>query len=392
MAAAVIADPALTMAVPAPAAAAAAKRLAIIVSSGDVLRRLGDSLLPKIVARGHSVLALAPHFSSADARALDALGIERAAYLANPGGPRLYADWKAAGLLKALLASWSPDTVMAFGAKAMVYTGLAARSAGAERVVLIVDQLPERRFAGALAADEMPAWRYGQALRAADEAIFYNREDQELIQRLGLLPSALPVATMPGLGVELERHAIMPLPPLGQGLIFLMIAPLDRRKGVLAYCEAARELRVRAPNTRFLLAGAPVDAGTGLTPGDLTGDDAAVEYMGAVEDVSALLSQCHVFVYPSHADAMPQAVLDAMAAGRPIIASNVPGCRDTVDERVNGCLVAPGDAHALAVAMESFLKRPDLIPSLARASRTKAERFCSADVVNRTLLAALQLG
>jgi glycosyltransferase involved in cell wall biosynthesis len=379
------------MAAPTPAAAAAAKRLAIVVSSSDVLRRLGGSLIADVVARGHSVLALAPHFSAGDARALDALGIERAAYLANPGGPRLYADWKAAGLLKAVLAGWSPDIVMAFGAKAVVYAGLAARGAGAERVVLIVDELPERRFAGVLAADEMPAWRYGQALRAADEAVFYNREDHELMQRLGLLPSSLPVATMPGLGVDLARHAIMPLPPLGQGLTFLMIAPLDRRKGVLAYCEAARELRARTPNTRFLLAGAPVDASTGLAPEDLAGDDAAVEYLGSAEDVEDLLGRCHVFVYPSHADAMPQVVLDALAAGRPIITSNVPGCRDTVDERVNGCLVAPGDARALAAAMGSFLKRPDLIPSLARASRAKAERFCSADAVNHTLLAALQL-
>ena len=86
---------------------------------------------------------------------------------------------------------------------------------------------------------------------------------------------------------------------------------------------------------------------------------------------------------------MPQPVLEAMAAGRPIITSDIIGCRDTVDERVNGCLVKAGDAEALAVAMESFLKRPDLIPPIARASRAKAERFCSIASVNPPLFAAL---
>ncbi len=107
--------------------------------------------------------------------------------------------------------------------------------------------------------------------------------------------------------------------------------------------------------------------------------------------MAGLLAQCHIFVYPSHAEGMPQPVLEAMAAGRPIITTDVAGCRDTVDERVNGCLVKAGDARALAAAMESFLKRPDLIPSIARASRAKAERFCGIETVSGSLLAALGL-
>jgi glycosyltransferase involved in cell wall biosynthesis len=113
--------------------------------------------------------------------------------------------------------------------------------------------------------------------------------------------------------------------------------------------------------------------------------------LGPADDVPSLLGSCHVFVYPSHAESMPLPVLEAMAAGRPIIATNVPGCRDTVDERVNGCLVAPRDPHKLAAAMESFLKRPDLIAPIARASRAKAERFCAIEDVTAGLLGALSL-
>jgi glycosyltransferase involved in cell wall biosynthesis len=271
----------------------------------------------------------------------------------------------------------------------MIYAALAAKSTGVDRVVLLVNALPGHRFAGALAADEMPAWRYGQALRAADEAVFYNRDDIALLKRLGLLPPDLPTTVVPGAGVDLDEHALQPLPPLSQGLVFLMIAALDRRKGVVEYCEAAREVRTRAPNTRFLLAGAPGEGPSGIDPNELAGFGGAVDYLGPAEDARARLAECHIFVYPAHAEGMPQPVLEAMAAGRPIITTNVAGCRDTVDERVNGCLVEAGNARALAAAMESFLKRPDLIPPIARASRAKAERFCGIATVDDGLLTAL---
>ena len=73
---------------------------------------------------------------------------------------------------------------------------------------------------------------------------------------------------------------------------------------------------------------------------------------------------------------------EALAAGRPVIVADIPGSRETVDERVNGCLVEPGNAGELAGAMESFLKRPDLIPAMARASRLKAERKFDVRDVN----------
>jgi glycosyltransferase involved in cell wall biosynthesis len=88
---------------------------------------------------------------------------------------------------------------------------------------------------------------------------------------------------------------------------------------------------------------------------------------------------------------MPQPLLEAMAAGRPIVTTDVAGCRETVDDRVNGCFAEPREARSLTAAMESFLKRPDLIPSMARASRAKAERFCTIETVNRALLTALAL-
>jgi len=379
------------MAMPAPAPLTAARRVAIVTPAGEDLRQLEGAFFAEIAARHHHILTVAPEFSQEDVSILDEIGAERAAFSVEPHALKLFSDWKAIGALKSILSGWGPHVVLGCGSRSMIYAALAAKGAGVERIVLLLGALPEHRFAGELGADEMPAWRYAQALRAADEAVFQNRDDVALMERLGILPPHLPTAVVPGVGVDLNSHALLPLPPLSQGLVFLMNAPLDQRKGVIEYCKAAQELRARAPNTRFLLAGSPGQGPRSIGPVALAALGSAVEFVGPADDVPALLGRCHVFVYPSHAEGMPQPVLEAMAAGRPIITTNVAGCRDTVDERVNGCLVAPRDSHALAAAMESFLKRPDLIAPIARASRAKAERSCGIETVNNALLAALGL-
>jgi glycosyltransferase involved in cell wall biosynthesis len=169
-----------------------------------------------------------------------------------------------------------------------------------------------------------------------------------------------------------------------------MISRLERRRGVAEYAAAAVQVRERAPGARFLLAGPPGRESDALTPEQL-GAGGAIEYLGEVDDVRPLLAQCHVYVYPSHGEGMPRSVLEAMACGRPIITSSAPGCRETVDEHVNGWLVQPGHMKGIAGAMETYLRRPDLIPSAASASRSKAERNFDQEGVNAALLDVLQM-
>jgi glycosyltransferase involved in cell wall biosynthesis len=336
-------------------------------------------------------LAIASHISDGEVQVLEEMGVEHAVFDAELQGIKLLSDWKAIASLKSVLAAWAPDEVMGIGAKAMVYAVLAAKRANVDRIVARIDGLPEHEFDRTAAADEMPAWRYGQAMRAAHAAVFHNRHDVGLLTRLGLLPPALPVTIVPGAGIDTKQHEILPLPPLDRGLVFLMIAPLDQRKGIIEYCEAAGKVHAHSPNARFLLAG-PADGGPlSLLSDEIAEFGPAVEYLGPADDVRELLAQCHVFVFPSYAEGMPHNLLEAMAAGRVLITTNVSGCRDTVDERVNGCLVPARDSEALAVAMESFIKRPDLLPTIARASRAKSERFCDAQMVNRSLLTVLGL-
>jgi glycosyltransferase involved in cell wall biosynthesis len=107
-----------------------------------------------------------------------------------------------------------------------------------------------------------------------------------------------------------------------------------------------------------------------------------VTFHGRAADPADLLATAHVAVHLSADDGSPAALKQALAIGRPVLTLDVPGCRETVDERVNGCLVPPGDPDALAAALQSFIVHRNLMPAEARASRAKAvAAFGAADVV-----------
>ena len=357
----------------------ALRRIAIVGPSGASLRRLRGGLLAALVARRHAVMCLAPSFEAGDAMALDALGVGRQIIPPPPPGFLVFPERAAVARLAEVFAEWRPHTVLAYGSDQALQTVKAARKARVERIVALITSLP-------LSGDGRGFKIVTRTLELSDSAVFHNADDPKTLKRRGVLPGDVPFVVVPGAGVDLSHHAVQPLPPLGEGLVFLMIARLDKAKGVIDFCEAARAVKSRAPSARFHLAGAPGTGKSGLTVAMIDAYRDCVTYLGPLDDVRPALGACHVYVYPSHAEGMPRSVLEAMAAGRPIITTSISGCRDTVDERVNGCLVPPSDPAALATAMESFLKRPDLIPPIARASRAKAERRFDERPVHATLL------
>jgi glycosyltransferase involved in cell wall biosynthesis len=363
------------------ARASALRRVAIVGTSGRAIHRLRGGLIAALTAERHAVLCMAPSFDPRDGMALDALGAERRTLPEEPKGFQLFPGRAVMAGLARDLAEWAPHVVLVSGTSAMPMALQAARRAKVPRTVAMVNGLPAAGARG-----------LKRALELADAAVFHNGDHVKALAEAGVLPADLAYTVVPGAGVDLERFANRPLPPFGEGMVFLMLARLDRAKGILDFCEAARLMKGRARAIQFRLAGPPGEGSGAIPIGEIDAYRGVVDYLGVLDDVRPALEACHVMVYPSHAEGMPLAVLEAMATGRPIITTDVAGCRDTVDERVNGCLVPPADPPALAVAMEGFLKRPDLIPHLARASRAKAERRFDARTVNAAMLAVLGVG
>jgi glycosyltransferase involved in cell wall biosynthesis len=119
--------------------------------------------------------------------------------------------------------------------------------------------------------------------------------------------------------------------------------------------------------------------------------EGVVEYRGWVSDVRPLLAQASVFVLPSYREGTPRTVLEAMATGRPVITTDVPGCRETVRDGENGFLVPARNAEAIAHSMERFILQPELISKMGRRSRQIAEEKYDVRKVNEVILRIMGL-
>jgi glycosyltransferase involved in cell wall biosynthesis len=278
-----------------------------------------------------------------------------------------------------------PDVVHHFTIKPVIYGSLAARLAGVPKVVNTVTGL------GYVFTDGRRPWLrhlveglYRWSLRSAQFTFFQNRDDRQLFLDRGLVdPDKTTV--LPGSGVDLTRFT--PCPSQGN-TSFIMVARLIRDKGVAEFVEAARLVRRSHPEARFRLLGGRDERNPAtISPEELDSWQADVEWLGEVEDVRPFLAAADVAVLPSYyREGVPRSLLEAAAMAKPIITTGAVGCRETVDEGVNGLLVPVRDVKALAEAMVWMIEHPEVCRQMGQASRAKVEReFDERSVVSRTL-------
>lgn len=188
-----------------------------------------------------------------------------------------------------------------------------------------------------------------------------------------------------GSGVNLEKFQPTPIP---SEPAFLFIGRLIKDKGIVEYLEASKAIKGRYPNVRCLVVG-PFDSNpSSLTPEELQPYiyDGIIEYFGEQADVRPFITQCSTYVLPSYHEGTPKTVLEAMAMGRPIITTDAPGCRETVQQGVNGYLVGVQDVQGLTQKMEHLIANPELCKKLGEASLKIAREKYDVKRVNQDIL------
>lgn len=217
--------------------------------------------------------------------------------------------------------------------------------------------------------------------------ILQNDDDRASLLDAGVIAPG-QVTLIRGAGVDLDRFR--PLPEPDGPPVFVLPARMLRDKGVADLVAAARLLRARGVACRVWLAGAPdPDNPTSLSPDELNAWQAEglVEWLGHRADMPALWARAHVCVLPSfYREGVPKALLEAAACARPIITTDMPGCRDVVTPEIEGLLVPPRDPEALAQAMARLAGAPDLRRTMGAAARRRAEaEFGERGVMDRTM-------
>lgn len=312
------------------------------------------------------------------------LGISR-------GGTHVAQEAKTILQLVQLYRRLRPALVHHVTIKPILYGSLAARlvpGAGAVNAISGLGYVfSADAKAGRLRSLVHPLYRL--ALRNPNSrTIFQNPDDMEYCVSAGLLESR-QATLIRGSGVDCSHFAPSDVPP-GPPLVVLPSRMLWD-KGVGEFVEAARLLRRSHPDARFaLVGGADPDNPKAVPEAQLrswTEEANGVEWWGFRSDMAEILRDSSIVVLPSrYPEGVPKCLIEAAAAGRPIVATNTPGCREIVRDGENGILVPPGDAGSLAAAIGSLLDDPARRDRFGRYGRTLVEReFAEEIVVEQTM-------
>ena len=372
-------------------------RVLIALNSAWSLLNFRSTLIQTLLARGHKVILAAP--ADEKVPALEALGARFIDLPMRAHGTNPLADLCLLLRFLRLILVERPDVLLAYTAKPNVYGGLAGRLLGVP-VVNNIAGLGSVFIKGGWLALVLSSL-YRLALTRAQRIFFQNPDDYRQFVDVGLV-RAEQCAVLPGSGVDLQRFQPGPLPSLqrtdagnsqstnDRRFVFLLVSRLLKDKGVQEFAEAARLLKSSCPWAEFALLGFK-DA---QNPSAVTEEQLAswqekgwVTYWGSSTDVRKHLALADCVVLPSYREGTPRSLLEAAAMGRPLVATDVPGCREVVQHGFNGLLCRPRDAQDLANKMQTILQMPAAkLAQMGRASRQLVEeRFDEQLVIDAYL-------
>jgi glycosyltransferase involved in cell wall biosynthesis len=190
------------------------------------------------------------------------------------------------------------------------------------------------------------------------------------------------ISLIRGAGVDLNAFPFHP--EVAGPVVVTLVSRILRDKGVLEFIDAASQLRTRVPEVVFQIVGEP-DLGnpSAITQSEIDSWKSLsnVKYLGRRSDIADILNGSHIVCLPSYREGLPKSLLEALSSGRPIITTDVPGCREVCDDGVNGLLVPARDSIALSNAIEKLAINPELRQEMGRAGRVRAESEFSNEIV-----------
>ena len=344
-------------------------------------------LLKQLRSKNFEIKALASDATSKDIKAVESLGAEYINYPVRRSGLSPLRDLKTFISLSKIFRQEKPDIIFAYTIKPIIWGAFAARTIPCCRFYALITGLGfafQQGSWGRNLLTKLVVFLYKTALKKVDKVIFQNPDNRQVFIGLGIVPVHKAVVVN-GSGVDITHFDIKPLPPT---LGFLLIARLLGDKGVREYLLAANIVKQLYPDVVFQLVGPEDPSPDGISISELNNlnSSGAVEYLGEADDVRSHIERCSIFVLPSYHEGLPRTVLEAMATERPILTTDVPGCRETVINGENGWLVKKASVEQLVEKMIWFIDNQQEIPRMAKASRVIVEHKFDVHKVNAELL------
>lgn len=367
-------------------------RILISASYSESILNFRGDLIVEMINRGHEVFVCAPNFSIENKKSIEKIGVKVFEINLNRNNFDLISDMRYVYQIAYLISKLKPDVFFPYTIKPVVYGLICAY------LLRIKIRIPLITGLGYIFEDEnepsllkhLTRYLYKKVMMFATKIIFQNQDDLRFFQSQLIVKPTTPFVVVHGSGINLAKYCLQAIP---KKISFLMIARLLRSKGIYEYVAAAQKIKEKYPDVIFKLIGW-IDFGVdSISPNELSAwiESGVINFIGKVDDVRGAISESSVYVLPSYREGTPRTVLEAMAIGRPIITTDSPGCRETVINQFNGCLVSIKSIEELVVAMKFFINNPEMINIFGARSRQLAESKYDVHKVNDEMLSAMGL-
>lgn len=367
-------------------------KVLLIGNQASTILLFRKKLIEELIANGVIVYTLTMDADQEKFKSINKLGAFPDNYTFSRSGMNPLSDLINTIRLSGKIKNISPDVVFCFFPKPVIFGTFAASLAGIKNIYSLLEGLgfcytehDKKDTLKKRVIKKIQTMLYKLALPLAKKVLFLNNDDyHDLIIKNNICISSSEI--IGGIGVNL-RDYVYSAPSAGD-IHFGMVSRLLIEKGVREYIEAAKRIKKIYPNVRFSIAGSLDD-----NPGGITKDQVkiwekenVVTFLGQISDVKEYLDTISIFVLPSYREGVPRSTQEAMAIGRPIITTDVPGCRETIIDGFNGFVVPPWDIVSLAQAMEKFIVNPDMIMQMGLHSRRMAEENFDEEIVTKKVV------
>ena len=337
------------------------KTIAIVINTSWNIYNFRIGLLKALQKEGCRVVAIAP--TDAYSKKLEELGIKHYNIEINNKGTNPVEDAKLIFAFRKCYKEITPDVILQYTIKPNIYGSMAAGMLGIP-VISNISGLGTV-FLDNSFSSKIARFLYRIALKVPQKVFYQNAHDRELFVESGLVNKE-KTDLLPGSGIDTEKFKPEVVRNESDGGVrFLFIARLVKDKGIVEYVTAAKKILSTIdyqPTTECAVLGAFYSGNpTAITEEEMKvwEEEGIVTYLGTSDDVGSVISEYDCIVLPSYREGLSRVLLEAASMAKPIIATDVPGCREVVDDGVNGYLCEVKSADSLVKQMEKMAALSD---------------------------------
>lgn len=350
------------------------KKVLILVNHNVVIYNFRKELVQRLVAEKYEVFLSCPQGNRIEG--LKQMGCNYIETDVERRSKNPFTDLSLLRHYKGIMREIKPDVVLSYTIKPNIYGGIAARKYHIPQLANITGLGTSIEDGGFSSKIILGLYKYG--IKAAKTVFFQNQSNLDFFKTKGIVNDNF--ALIPGSGVNLKENSFELYPEETDKTVLLIIGRMMKNKGTGEILEAAEQIKKTHSDVIFRFIGFPDDDWKPII--DEAVKNGIVEYPGNQTDVHSFIKNSHATLMASYHEGMSNVLLETAATGRPVIASNIPGCREIFDEGITGIGFKPKNTKDLIRAIEQFLSLPrETCAKMGKAAREKVEKSFDRNIV-----------